>query len=146
MSIFLGGTGSANELNDYEEGTFTPVAFGWSTTGTNSYSTQAGKYVKVGRVVHAWFFVDWTNLQNASGVLAIGGFPFTHNFDSTWYSATAVEVRYINYSGDTVFGEFGSGYGTSILLYTQNDNANHSYVGIDSAGNARGCVTYMSTG
>ena len=48
---YIGGTGSANKLDDYEEGTWTPAAGGWSGT----YSTQEGYYTKVGNLVTAWY-------------------------------------------------------------------------------------------
>ena len=38
MSIFIGGTGSANELDDYEEGTFTPT-YGWSSSAQSGFTT-----------------------------------------------------------------------------------------------------------
>ena len=40
--VYLGGTGAANQLDDYEEGTFTPVGFGVT------YTTAAGVYTKIG--------------------------------------------------------------------------------------------------
>lgn len=42
---FDGGT---NSLNDYEVGSYTPVLQGLSTTGTNSYSRQQGRYIRIG--------------------------------------------------------------------------------------------------
>ena len=132
---------SSNTLDDYEEGSWTPVAFGWSTTGTNSYGTQAGRYIKVGNLVTVFFHVEWTNLSNASGVQAIGGLPYTHR-TSNYYGSTAVQCRYIDYTGDTVYAVYGSGFGTSILLYAQNDNGNHQYVAIDGAGRVEGTITY----
>jgi hypothetical protein len=52
---YLGGTGSANLLDDYEEGTWTPQFD--ANTVTWSYSTQAGYYVKIGNMVHASFYL-----------------------------------------------------------------------------------------
>ena len=52
----------ANTLDDYEEGTWTPV---WQSSGslpTLSYQTQNGRYIKIGRVVHFWariFMASW---------------------------------------------------------------------------------------
>ena len=43
--IALGGTGTANTLDDYEEGSFTPA---YSSSGaTFTYSVQNGYYTKV---------------------------------------------------------------------------------------------------
>ncbi len=47
--VFLGGTGSANKLDDYEEGTWTP-----NFTNKNSSATQ-GSYTKVGNFVTCTF-------------------------------------------------------------------------------------------
>jgi hypothetical protein len=48
----------ANTLDDYEEGTWTPTLSGWSGT----YSTQVGRYTKIGRQV----FVSGAVVTNAS--------------------------------------------------------------------------------
>ena len=46
--VYLGGTGSANKLDDYEEGTWTPTLGGtWTTDPTNI----TGKYTKIGQLV-----------------------------------------------------------------------------------------------
>jgi hypothetical protein len=71
-------------LNDYEEGTWTPV---WESTGalpTLSYMTQSGYYVKIGRVVHFWgriYMNSWGG-GGGSGNIRVGGLPFTSNSDS----------------------------------------------------------------
>jgi hypothetical protein len=48
--VYLGGTGSANHLDDYEEGTWTPSITQGITSPT--YTTNTGKYTKVGNVVY----------------------------------------------------------------------------------------------
>ena len=71
LGLKLGGTGAANTLDDYEEGTWTPtVAYG---TVAHSNTT----YTKIGRIVHAT-----TRLSNFSDVTSnqhvrIGGLPFS---------------------------------------------------------------------
>jgi hypothetical protein len=66
----------ANTLDDYEEGTWTPVLSGTSTPPGLSYSA-AGKYVKVGNQVTANFFiyVDTVSSQG-SGNMTVS-LPFT---------------------------------------------------------------------
>ena len=44
--VYLGGTGAANKLHDYEEGTWTPTSCRWLYT----HHTDA-QYVKIGRQV-----------------------------------------------------------------------------------------------
>ena len=48
MGLYVGGTAAANELDDYEEGTWTPSFQGATQP---SWHTKVGTYVKVGQVV-----------------------------------------------------------------------------------------------
>jgi len=75
--IYLGGTASANLLDDYEEGTWTPY---WSTTGTSptvTYTQQQGNYVKIGQFVFCEFSIQGSAYSGGSGNLRINGLPFT---------------------------------------------------------------------
>ena len=47
--VYLGGTGSANKLDDYEEGAWSPNIA--DDTGVRSTHTNQGKYVKIGSLV-----------------------------------------------------------------------------------------------
>ena len=84
---YIGGTGSANYLDDYEEGTWTPV---YQMTGTAfssiTHDVQIGTYTKVGRLVTVNFGIRTSALTkgSASGDVTIAGLPFANN------SATAV--------------------------------------------------------
>ena len=73
---YLGGTGSANHLDDYEEGTFTPTVIGSTTAGTATYAHQKGVYTKVGNLVHVQIYLNWSSGTGA-GNLQFGGLPFT---------------------------------------------------------------------
>jgi hypothetical protein len=81
--VYLGGTGAANLLDDYEEGTWTPTITGFAQgTPTQTYSVQSGNYTKVGNLVTAHFVVtlsDKGNIASASGAYTfITGLPFNH--------------------------------------------------------------------
>ena len=72
--IYIGGTGTANKLDDYEEGTWTPTA----VSGLSSFIVSAAnsRYVKIGSFVHVQAYV--TNLTGkTSSQLLIGGLPYT---------------------------------------------------------------------
>ena len=69
------GTMTSELLNDYEEGTWTPVIVGGTTAGTGTYSQQIGKYTKVGRVVHIYFALAWS-AHTGTGKTIVTGFPF----------------------------------------------------------------------
>jgi len=72
---FIGGTGTANKLDDYEEGTWTPSA----TFANDSASGQNGQYTKIGNVVTATFNIVFSS--TSFGVqISVSGLPFTsHN-------------------------------------------------------------------
>jgi hypothetical protein len=78
--VYLGGTGSANKLDDYEEGSFTPTLEDPdSGNAVSSYYYRTGKYVKVGSVVHISITISPANmgtLTNSSDDIHITGLPF----------------------------------------------------------------------
>jgi hypothetical protein len=78
---FNGDTATANALDDYEEGSWTPTYASSSATVTNvTYaSTRAGRYIKVGNVVHLWGRIETSGLSwsSSSGAVYVDGIPFT---------------------------------------------------------------------
>ena len=75
--VYLGGTGSANHLDDYEEGSWTPVLAFSSNSGTISYTTQGGSYTKIGRIVYVNGVIITSSISGNSGDVQIQGLPFT---------------------------------------------------------------------
>ena len=79
--VYLGGTGAANKLDDYEEGTWSPT---YSTSGTAfssiTYNTSFtyGTYTKVGDTVTVWGYIrtEALTIGAASGYVRIAGLPF----------------------------------------------------------------------
>jgi len=70
-----------NTLDDYEEGTWTPVVeFGGGSVGI-VYSKQVGKYTKVGNVVTISTSLSLTNKGSSTGNAYITGLPFTATAD-----------------------------------------------------------------
>jgi len=68
--IKLGSTGET--LDAYEEGTWTPVMFNSSSP---SY-TSTGTYIKIGKKVTVWFYINCTAGGSASVASYISGLPF----------------------------------------------------------------------
>jgi predicted RecA/RadA family phage recombinase len=70
--VYLGGTGTANHLDDYEEGTWTP------TTNIGYANIYYAFYVKIGRLVFAHMYVQ-TNAGpgDTSQATAVSGLPFS---------------------------------------------------------------------
>lgn len=106
-------SGGANDLDDYEEGTFTP-AFA-ATGATFSYALQTGFYTKIGRMV--FFAVDFQ--LNTSGntltanALTVTGLPFTASgsngsgvFQVRWTGSTTSYVSlFVRVAGTTLVVE-----------------------------------------
>jgi hypothetical protein len=68
---------AANVLDAYEEGTWTPVIGGLTTTSGQTYSTQSGRYTKVGNKVTLTAEMILTAKGTITGFSTIvGGFPF----------------------------------------------------------------------
>ena len=81
--VYLGGTGAANYLDDYEEGTWTPV---WTDSGGGTYTgtlgAMNGRYTKVGRICYFYFVAQAQQSLTSNGLTGgnqvyIDGLPFT---------------------------------------------------------------------
>ena len=73
---FGSDTASANALDDYEEGTWTPVLTDLSNNAT-MHALTAGVYTKIGRLVTVTANVRTSSLGSVSGNLYVTGFPYT---------------------------------------------------------------------
>jgi hypothetical protein len=70
-------SGDANMLDDYEEGTWTPVLGGSGGTSGQTYDTQVGRYVKIGKLVWVTCQITLSNKGTITGSVQIQGLPFT---------------------------------------------------------------------
>ena len=82
----MGGTGAANHLDDYEEGTFTP-SYTLLTTDFDAvtYDVRVGNYVKIGNVVYCTIRLrtDSITVGSGSGDAVISGLPFAATSNAT---------------------------------------------------------------
>jgi hypothetical protein len=98
--IYLGGTGSANKLEDYEEGVWTPVYVGSSSAGSYTYVENQGHYVRIGNQVTCWFnLTNITTSSTGSGVSQINGLPFAANFMAGFNSECVGNVTCHGWTG-----------------------------------------------
>jgi hypothetical protein len=74
----------ANTLDDYEEGTWTPVFD--VVSGSATYTEQTGTYTKVGRMVTVNFYIK-VNVSSSLTTQNINGLPFTGS--STRYAGAS---------------------------------------------------------
>ena len=80
--IRIGGTGTGNSLDDYEEGTWTPTFDAPNQSSTTfAHHRQHGYYTKIGNIVHvACYIQGYADANNGGGSndgLVITGLPFT---------------------------------------------------------------------
>ena len=67
----------ANTLDDYEEGTWTPVLGGDGGQSGQSYTARNGRYTKVGNICFVEFDIELSNKGTITGSANISGLPFT---------------------------------------------------------------------
>jgi len=82
------GTMTSELLNDYEEGTWTPTVIGSTTAGTGVYTTQVGKYTKIGNLVTVTAYISLT-AHTGTGNLRLSGLPFANSSEANSFSAVA---------------------------------------------------------
>ena len=86
---FNGDTAATNQLDDYEEGAWTPTISHNNGTGAIPLTVTGGaSYVKVGKIVHVRAYLTAVNPNgNAGGsgaYYAIRSLPFTASADGAW--------------------------------------------------------------
>jgi hypothetical protein len=119
---FNGDTATANALDDYEEGTWTPAIA--TTTGsiTINSSFSGGSYTKIGDTVIAWAKIRPLSQSSPTGGLDITGLPFTAKSGSgTNAGGVGQGIVEGSYSSDPniVLAQVGTG-STSITLRRRN--------------------------
>jgi hypothetical protein len=102
--VYLGGTGSANKLDDYEEGTF---------SGTVQGSVYSGTYTKVGRICHISLDVDNTNSTSTQ----IASLPFSSKNGGTSINGSQPTFNTSNANADVFVAPYNGG--SAVFLYTR---------------------------
>jgi len=134
---YLGGTASANHLDDYEEGDWLPTITGNSGASGQTYSAQRGRYRKIGNVVHITFDTVLTNVGSISGTyIVLGSLPFagmggnvgggiTVTYSSGWSSSLQEPILgYI--SGSLCYLMEGGSTGNDYVLANNNFHSSSS--------------------
>jgi hypothetical protein len=119
---FNGDTAAANALDDYEEGTWTPVLRGSSTAGTYELSTASGNYTKIGRQVsvNCRITLAASITGGGSGYAQITGLPFNNGS----VSIGCLRFSGVDFVGNFVNVSFIGASGVSIVYFPESvDNA-----------------------
>ena len=121
----------ANTLDDYEEGTWTPVIGGVGGTSGQTYANQVGAYIKIGRLVVAPYDVELSAKGTITDQVQISGLPFTVETNATLLNPSAmiwialattwVSIHAAGVSGATtarVYGAASAATGNATSLVT----------------------------
>ena len=100
---FNGDTAAANALDDYEEGSWNPL---WSNSASNSGGTTTsnnmhGRYTKIGKMVHAYFYT-WGLPAGNSGNMYLQGLPFSCAANPGAFFC-AVQSAFYNFGADNYY-------------------------------------------
>jgi hypothetical protein len=137
-----------NCLDDYEEGTWTPV-FTPASGAIGGYALQAGNYTKVGRAVTVTCYIALSSKGTASGAVTVTGLPFANaSGNSGFYTSPSM---YINALASGPTGNFIPylAPNTTIvnLSYLAGQTTNTAFT-MAMLGNTSDCMismTYMTT-
>jgi hypothetical protein len=105
---------AANTLEDYEEGTWTPTI----TNSTGSYTTQVGRYTKIGNLVYVNCNVNTAFTNTGTTAQSIAGLPFaSENVASLFSVGTIFPVQGFNQGNSDIAAQVTINT-TSVALYT----------------------------
>ena len=136
-----GASTTAEILDHYEEGSWTPV---YLNVNTPTYGHQSGTYTRIGRAVHCQFQISVdSGLDTSDGsAVNIGGLPFTGNgahesvvfsfgrYTSIMSNARLAEVTNFRFGGNYIMLHRGSNYDINYTL-------------LNSSGHLQAAFTYQ---
>jgi hypothetical protein len=138
--VYLGGTGSANHLDDYEEGSWTPTIVGNNGASGQSYTYQNGVYLKVGRFVHLTFDVALSAKGTLSGTyVVLGGLPFSPTGSNLGGSMLATYVSGWNALGS----QHIVAYINASLVFLMNGTTDYITIGDNNVTNSSRLIGSM---
>jgi len=136
INFHTSNTGTANLLDAYEEGTWTPqVLNGWGILNP-TYSEQAGVYIKIGRLVHVTLRIKLSGGSTNGNRIAVSGFPFsavtigTSGYANGGYAALNGYCDTASSNAQSVFCMVGRS-GTTAELFHRESNGESSFTGTE---------------
>ena len=133
------GSVTSNTLDDYEEGTWTPILLTSSTPFTSiTYDPiTGGVYTKIGNLVYLQGIIRTDAISGGSGNVRLGGFPFTVGPDRSGVSGSGPLILYSGQSfavNVPTGGEALSGNTFGGLTYRTNANGNTTALQVSDLG------------
>ena len=102
------GSGSMTSelLDNYEEGTWTPVYAGASSAGSFTYNEQQGQYTRIGNLVTCWWnLTNITDSSEGSGQVNITGLPYQADYNLSGFNGEGVGTCQMN-GFDSIDGDY----------------------------------------
>ena len=106
---------TSESLAWYEEGTFTPTIVGTGGAGLGTYTTQVGRYTRIGRQVTVQIELGWS-AHTGLGDMFIAGLPFTCSAVRSAISAISYDMTL---AANCSLGGRVTASGTTIELLNQ---------------------------
>ena len=111
--VYLGGTGAANKLDDYEEGTWTPA---FQNVSLPTYTVQTGNYTKIGRIVHVSIIIEYSGLNTGDHSSLNINLPFAASAQGVFHLAESSSNT--GFNGTNTISLIGStGAGSSAFSF-----------------------------
>lgn len=154
--IRIGGTGTGNDLDDYEEGFYSPSYGATSGYGNQTYTSRQGVYTKIGRIVKVWIDISLSANSSQAGN-ALLTLPFAaatsaqmgtdsvgaQRYDMGSFTPWAVDNS-ISGSGVTT-GWIANGDQHMVMYrWTGGGNAGHTALSLNQTGRISGTIWYTA--
>jgi hypothetical protein len=139
---FNGDTAAANALDDYEEGTWTPTIAGGTVAGTASYTTQLGRYTKIGNRVLFNIYINYSSFTGTGSPLVSLPFAIAATIGSA--SCTAYTNNYAYTASTVMHGIIIQGASTIRLDLNPVGGGGASIAAIDAAAEVTLSGQYIS--
>jgi hypothetical protein len=143
--VAIGGTGSANTLDDYEEGTWTPILkFDNNNTGM-VFTAQAGFYTKVGNLVTVNSYYSLSDKGSSNGAAQIYGLPFVPANVTNNYIPVSLGFSGVSFA-DMMIGYTGPNF-TKVNLREVSNAGSHTTIvqsNVANSGDMMMSVTYRT--
>lgn len=140
--MHFGGTGDANQFDDYEEGTWT-ATLGGTGSDPNTAVTITANYTKIGKVVVARGTFGNVSTVGASGGVDIRGLPFTA-YGTHACGNVMSHTRYSLSTSASNMSPYISGNGTQIRFYQSLNTSGWSQM-THSSGSSAGYLYFTVT-
>jgi len=142
--IYLGGTGSANKLDDYEEGTWTPAFHVDRSGGPNpgGNAVYDGYYTKIGSLVTCYASLNFDSSESIdeNDFFELSGkpFSFSSSYNNNYYGLGTLAKYQAASNNKNAWGIVGLSFENILIKIIFTSGSNLQYNDSDDFGNVDG--------